>query len=43
MIPFERPTRTDLKEMTRLALPVVVVQVGMMLFGVVDKMAVGPL
>ena len=42
-IPFERPNRADLEKMTRLAIPVVVVQVGMMLFGVVDTMVVGRL
>jgi len=42
-LPFEIPSRTDIVEMTRLAIPVVVVQVGMMLFGVVDTMVVGRL
>jgi MATE family multidrug resistance protein len=42
-LPFEKPTRADIVEMTRLAIPVVVVQVGMMLFGVVDTMVVGRL
>lgn len=42
-LPFEKPSRTDLEEMARLAIPVVVVQVGMMLFGVVDTMVVGRL
>ncbi len=37
------PYRTDLEAMLRLALPVVVVQVGMMLLGVVDTMVVGRL
>ncbi|MBD3855216.1 MAG: MATE family efflux transporter, partial [Acidobacteria bacterium] len=41
--PFELPTRRDLDAMMRLALPVVVVQVGMMLIGVVDTMVVGRL
>ncbi len=41
--PFATPRRTDLVEMTRLAVPVVIVQVGMMLFGVVDTMVVGRL
>ena len=42
-LPFEKPRRADLEEMIRLAIPVVVVQVGMMLFGVVDTMVVGRL
>jgi len=42
-LPFEKPSRTDIEEMVRLAIPVVVVQVGMMLFGVVDTMVVGRL
>ncbi len=42
-LPFERPHRTDIEAMVRLAIPVVVVQVGMMLFGVVDTMVVGRL
>jgi len=42
-LPFEKPSRADFVEMTRLAIPVVVVQVGMMLFGVVDTMVVGRL
>jgi len=42
-LPFEKPSRADLEEMARLAIPVVVVQVGMMLFGVVDTMVVGRL
>lgn len=42
-LPFAKPTRADLEEMMRLAVPVVVVQVGMMLFGVVDTMVVGRL
>ena len=41
--PFELPRRPDLEAMMRLALPVVVVQVGMMLIGVVDTMVVGRL
>jgi len=41
--PFEIPTRRDLEAMMRLALPVVVVQVGIMLIGVVDTMVVGRL
>jgi MATE family multidrug resistance protein len=41
--PFELPRRRDLEAMMRLALPVVVVQVGMMLIGVVDTMVVGRL
>jgi len=40
---FELPTRRDLEAMMRLALPVVVAQVGMMLLGVVDTMVVGRL
>ena len=39
--PFELPRRRDLEAMMRLALPVVVAQVGMMLLGVVDTMVVG--
>jgi MATE family multidrug resistance protein len=42
-LPFDRPRRSDLEAMTRLAIPVVIVQVGMMLFGVVDTMVVGRL
>jgi len=42
-LPFEKPRRADLEAMVRLAVPVVVVQVGMMLFGVVDTMVVGRL
>jgi MATE family, multidrug efflux pump len=38
---FELPNRSDLAAMFRLALPVVVVQVGMMLMGVVDTMVMG--
>jgi len=38
---LELPRRADLTAMFRLALPVVVVQVGMMLMGVVDTMVVG--
>lgn len=41
--PFEIPRRADIEAMVRLALPVVVVQVGMMLLGVVDTMVVGRL
>lgn len=41
--PFEKPRRADLEAMIRLAVPVVIVQVGMMLFGVVDTMVVGRL
>ncbi len=41
--PFEKPHREDIVKMVRLAVPVVVVQVGMMLFGVVDTMVVGRL
>ncbi len=40
---FQLPHRTDIEAMFRLALPVVVVQVGMMLLGVVDTMVVGRL
>jgi len=40
---FDKPRGSDLEEMARLAIPVVVVQVGMMLFGVVDTMVVGRL
>ena len=42
-LPFEKPSRADIAKMIRLAIPVVVVQVGMMLFGVVDTMVVGRL
>lgn len=38
---FRLPTRTELAEVWRLALPVVTVQVGLMLMGVVDTMLVG--
>lgn len=38
---FELPQRSDLSAMLRLAVPVVVAQVGMMLLGVVDTMVVG--
>jgi MATE family multidrug resistance protein len=38
---FERPRREDLSAMLRLAVPVVFVQVGLMLMGVVDTMVVG--
>jgi MATE family multidrug resistance protein len=37
------PRRTDLREMFRLAVPVVVVQVGLMMMGVVDTIMVGHL
>jgi MATE family multidrug resistance protein len=40
---FELPRRDDLTAMLRLAVPVVVVQVGLMLMGVVDTMVVGRL
>ena len=40
---FKLPHRDDLEAMLRLAVPVVVVQVGMMLLGVVDTMVVGRL
>lgn len=40
---FQLPYRTDIEAMFRLALPVVVVQVGMMLLGVIDTMVVGRL
>jgi MATE family multidrug resistance protein len=40
-LPF--PSRADITAMLRLAVPVVVVQVGMMLLGVVDTMVVGRL
>ena len=43
VLPFEKPHRSDIEAMVRLAIPVVVVQVGMMLFGVVDTMVVGRL
>ncbi len=43
ILPFEKPLRADIEAMVRLAIPVVVVQVGMMLFGVVDTMVVGRL
>lgn len=39
--PFQPPQRTDLAAMLRLAAPVVVVQLGIMLLGVVDTMVVG--
>jgi MATE family multidrug resistance protein len=39
--PFELPQRSDLTAMLKLAVPVVVAQVGMMLMGVVDTMVVG--
>jgi len=42
-VAFQLPHRTDIEAMFRLALPVVVVQVGMMLLGVVDTMVVGRL
>ena len=41
--PFKLPHRDDLQAMLRLAVPIVVVQVGMMLLGVVDTMVVGRL
>ena len=41
--PFRLPHRDDLQAMLRLAVPIVVVQVGMMLLGVVDTMVVGRL
>jgi MATE family multidrug resistance protein len=41
MRPFEPPRRDDMTALIRLAVPVVVVQVGMMLLGVVDTMVVG--
>ena len=41
--PFEVPRRRDLDAMMRLAMPIVTVQVGMMLLGVVDTMVVGRL
>lgn len=41
MRPFETPRRDDVAAMVRLAVPVVTVQVGMMLLGVVDTMVVG--
>ena len=41
--PFKLPHRDDIEAMLRLAVPVVVVQVGMMLLGVVDTMVVGRL
>jgi MATE family multidrug resistance protein len=41
--PFRLPHRDDLAAMLRLAVPIVVVQVGMMLLGVVDTMVVGRL
>jgi len=40
---IQLPHRADIEAMFRLALPVVVVQVGMMLLGVVDTMVVGHL
>jgi MATE family multidrug resistance protein len=39
--PFAVPLRADVAAMLRLAVPVVMVQVGMMLMGVVDTMVVG--
>ncbi len=39
--PFARPHRDDLRDMLRLALPVVISQLGMMLMGVVDTVMVG--
>jgi len=41
--PFRLPHRDDLAAMLQLAAPIVVVQVGMMLLGVVDTMVVGRL
>lgn len=41
MLPFTIPRRTDLAAMLQLAVPVVVVQIGIMLLGVVDTMVVG--
>jgi len=40
---FTLPDRTDLAAMLRLATPIVIVQVGLMLMGVVDTMVVGRL
>jgi MATE family multidrug resistance protein len=40
-LPFEAPSRDDVTAMLRLAGPVVVVQVGLMMMGVVDIMVVG--
>jgi multidrug resistance protein, MATE family len=40
-VPLALPRREDLREMRRLALPVVVVQVGLMLMGVADTVMVG--
>jgi len=39
--PFARPRREDLRAMLRLALPVVISQLGMMLMGVVDTVMMG--
>ena len=36
-----RPTRTDVRDLLRLAIPIVIIQVGMMLLGVVDTIMVG--
>jgi len=36
-----RPTRVDVRELLNLAIPIVVIQVGMMLLGVVDTIMVG--
>ena len=36
-----RPTRTDVRDLLRLAIPIVLIQVGMMLLGVVDTIMVG--
>ena len=41
MSTLARPTAADLRETVRLALPVIVVQVGLMLMGVVDTLMVG--
>ena len=41
MSTLARPTAADLRETVRLALPVIVVQVGLMLMGVVDTIMVG--
>ena len=43
MLPFRelRPTAAELREMVRLASPVVIAQVGIMLMGVVDTAMVG--
>ena len=36
-----RPTRVDVRELLNLAIPIVMIQVGMMLLGVVDTIMVG--